>query len=113
MLMGDVRAEQLFQDIEPGVRASLSPEQESAIRSAAGRNPWGTHPIDIRITLPLPMGRYFLAFVAGPDKRSAARRDLDRKLHPLDRFGNLVFLITCFGALVAFSLAFFSLAKSI
>lgn len=113
MLMGDVRAEQLIRDIDPVVRETLSPAQEEAIRAAAGRNPWATHPIDIRLTLPLPFGRFYVTFVAGRDRRSPARRSLDRNMHRLDRFGNLIFVMSCFGALAALSMAFLFLAELI
>jgi hypothetical protein len=113
MLMGDVRAEQLIRDIDPAVRSSLSSEQEEAIRAAAGRNPWATHPVDIRVTLPLPFGRFYVTLVAGRDRRSPARRTMDRNMHRLDRFGNLVFMLSCFGALVALSIAFLVLAELI
>ena len=56
MLMGEVRAEGLLRAIDPVVRVGLSIEQEAAIRNAARQDIWIEHPVDIRLSLPLPVG---------------------------------------------------------
>ncbi|MCG8357656.1 MAG: hypothetical protein MI920_19005 [Kiloniellales bacterium] len=91
MLMGDVRAEGVIRGIEPTIRESLTAEQEAAIRDAVRRNPWGEHPVDIRLSLPLPWRRYYVTLVAGPEKRNTARRQADRRKYPILRLGNIFF----------------------
>ena len=56
--------------------ASLTPDLIRAIAEAAAPRAWATHPVDIRLSIPLPFGRYYLALVAGPERRppSGARR---------------------------------------
>jgi len=98
MLMGEVRAEQFMRVLAPDVRDSLSAEQERAIRAAAEKNPWDNHPVDLRFSLPTPLGRFYLALVAGRERRSAARRALDRNRFPAFTLGNLILLTVVFGA---------------
>ncbi|MCC6466753.1 MAG: hypothetical protein IT563_00415 [Alphaproteobacteria bacterium] len=57
----------------------------------AGDRVWVAHPVDIRVSLPLPFGRYYLTLVAGPERRSAARLAGDRQARPLATAGNLLF----------------------
>ena len=79
MLMGEVRAEGLMRAIDPVVRAGLSLKQEEAIRTAAQQDIWKRHPIDIRLALPSPFGRLYLALVIGRERRSAARLAAERR----------------------------------
>lgn len=50
------------------------------------------HPINLRLSIPLPFTRVYLTVVAGPERRSAARRAQDRLAHPRGRAGNLLFV---------------------
>ena len=92
MVIGEVRAERLMRWIEPRVRETLTPEQVAAIRKAAEHNPWQGHPIDIRFTLPLLFGRYYVTLVAGRERRSNARLATERQAHPLILPGNVLFI---------------------
>ena len=63
----------------------------------------GSHPIDIRLSVPLLFGRVYITLLAGGERRSAARRRADSRLKPLFKIGN--FLVFVFlGALVGFAL---------
>ena len=88
MLMGEVRAEGLMRAIDPVVRAGLSLKQEDAIRTAARRDAWQSNPVDLRLVLPSPFGRYYLALVGGRERRSAARLAVERAQHPLSGSAN-------------------------
>ena len=92
MLMGDVRAEGLLRALGPQVRDSLTEQQESAIRLAARQDAWGNHPVDLRFSLPLIFGRYYVALIAGSARRSGARRGVERARHPLSGIANLAVL---------------------
>ncbi len=89
MLMGEVRAEGLLRAIDPVVRAGLSLKQEGAIRAAARQGAWKCHPVDIRVALPTPFGRFYLALVGGRERRSAARLAVGRDRQSLTGIGNL------------------------
>ena len=58
----------------------------------AGREWTSDHPLNIRISLPLGFGRYYITIVAGKERRARARLAMDKREHPLDRTGNVIFL---------------------
>ena len=91
MLMGEVRAEQLMRSLAPAVRDELTSDQETAIREAIKHGDWDQHPVDLRLTIPTPFGRYYATFIAGPERRNPARRAADRVRRPLVTMGNIVF----------------------
>jgi len=92
MLMGEVRAEGLMRAIDPMVRAGLSLKQEDAIRAAAQRDVWQTNPVDLRLVLPSPFGRFYLTLIGGRERRSAARLAIERARHPLASATNLAII---------------------
>jgi hypothetical protein len=51
-----------------------------------------THPVNLRLSIPLLFGRYYLTIVAGRERRSATRRARDRRLHPMLTAGNAIFM---------------------
>lgn len=58
----------------------------------AGREWSSGHPLNIRISIPIGIGRYYVAFVAGKERRARARLALDRRQNPLDTSSNVLFL---------------------
>ena len=55
----------------------------------AARREWGqSHPINIRMTLPLLSGRYYVALVAGKERRREERLEAEREKHRLDTAAN-------------------------
>ncbi len=50
------------------------------------------HVVNIRLSIPLLFGRYYLTIVAGRERRSPKRLVSERYKHPLSTFGNLTFL---------------------
>ncbi len=61
-------------------------------QSPGGRN-WGNeHPVNIRLSIPLPFRRCYLTIVGGQERRSPERRRAERAKHPLVTLGNIVFL---------------------
>ncbi len=83
------------------VRDRLSPEMQTMISIAAADRPWKTHPVDIRFTLPLPFGPYYVTVVAGRERRSPTRRAVDGQSRPLMRFSNVMFVLTTVGVFYA------------
>ena len=75
------------------VRRSFDHEQLLAIRQAAEEMAWGEHPVDIRLSLPLPRARCYLVLVGGKERRAGRRLAGDRRRYPLVRTGNLVSLL--------------------
>lgn len=95
MLMREARAEQMLSRLDPETRARIGPELEDALR-AAGPAAWARHPVDLRLTLPWFGGPVFVALVAGRERRSAARRQVERRRHPVISLGNVA-LFTAVG----------------
>lgn len=93
-IMGEARVEQMLRRLPPRIRETLSDDQTQAIRQAMSeRWPEPRHPLDLRLTLPWPGGAIFIALVGGRERRSAARRRMDRASRPVGTIGNLLFFI--------------------
>ena len=71
------------------VESSASTQSTTETEQADWSN---RHPVNIRLSLPLPFGRYYLTVVAGKERRSPKRLQSERRKHPLVTTGNLVFL---------------------
>ncbi|GIK99610.1 MAG: hypothetical protein BroJett029_38190 [Alphaproteobacteria bacterium] len=91
LMMNEVRAELFLRRLPQQVRASLTSEQEAALKAAAGARAADSHPVDLRFSLPTPWGRYYLALFGGRDRRSRARRQADRRHRPLLTASNALF----------------------
>jgi len=116
VMMNEVRAELFLRRLPPEVRSSLDPKQEEAIRSAAGGRSAASHPVDIRLSLPLPWGRFYLAIAGGQERRNPARRARDRRLRPLTTTGNSLFfgiLVGSFCLLLLSALLFYDAIASV
>ena len=56
---------------------------------------WSSHPVNIRLTIPLLFRNYYVTIVGGPERRSRERRISERKKNPLLVLGNIVvFFVT-------------------
>ena len=96
MLMDEVRSELFWRKLPESVRKSLTPEQAQAIREAAQLVSPRRHPLDLRLSLPLPaQSRFYFVVLAGRELRSGARRNLERQLRPGDRIGQGILIGLC------------------
>jgi hypothetical protein len=93
----------LFDRLPSHIFTGLTAEQKSAIAEAAGGTPWRRHSVDIRYTIRSPFGRYYVTLVAGKERRSEARLNVERGVNPLRTARNLTFIIA--GALMFYGLA--------
>jgi hypothetical protein len=92
-------AEWLFRRLPAEMRLRIPPDLRAALVEAARGRQWGSHPVDIRFSGPLLFRRFYLAVIAGPERRSPQRVAADRQAHGLVRLGNAVFV---FGTVVIF-----------
>ncbi|MEL6963075.1 MAG: hypothetical protein AAFO01_09990 [Pseudomonadota bacterium] len=68
---------------------------ETSGNSDAYPREWnGNHRINLRATLPLPSGSWYVTLVAGPERRQKGRRQEERKKHPLETVPNLLLLLS-------------------
>ncbi|MCG8565478.1 MAG: hypothetical protein MI747_10400 [Desulfobacterales bacterium] len=72
-------------------------ELTRAISEERRKTGWGTHPLDLRVSIPLGFTRIYFVLVGGDDQRSMARILEDRKTHPLLKLGNLIFVALTLG----------------
>lgn len=69
-------------------------ETEARPAERSGAQAWNRrHAINIRLSIPLFFGRYYVTLVAGKERRSAARRSEERGKHPLRTTGNVIFFL--------------------
>ena len=78
-------------------RQDRPPPQFGRIGPAQPREWTSAHPINLRLSLPLVFGRYYVTIVAGRESRGAARLAEERKKHPLTTAGNSLFLTAIIG----------------
>jgi hypothetical protein len=62
--------------------------------SAKSHGDWGRHPLNLRVSLPLPFGRWYVTLIAGRERRGAERLVEERDKHPLDTVPNVLFLFS-------------------
>ena len=55
---------------------------------------WSRHPLNLRVSLPVPFGRWYVTLVAGKEKRCKGRLIEEREKHPLETIPNLLFLLS-------------------
>lgn len=103
----------LLERLPEAIRDSLTPEQRQALSAFAAPPPANPHPVDLRVTLPVPGRPMFLSVLAGPERRSRSRRTLERQRHPLHTIGNIVFLGTSLVGVYVLGLAAFLAAGSV
>ncbi|WP_017297346.1 hypothetical protein [Nodosilinea nodulosa] len=70
--------ERLLGQMPPAVAHSFSDRQREALQAALATTLWQKHAVDIRLSIPLLLKRYYLVVVAGPEKRSRERRQQDQ-----------------------------------
>jgi hypothetical protein len=69
-------------------------EDKQSLDGSADTKSWSrSHDVDFRLTIPLFVRDYYIAFVAGTERRTPERRSAERRKHPLLALGNIAFLI--------------------
>lgn len=79
-------------DIDTMTGEQPLPAQDGDLAPASGQAAWSSeHPVDVRLTIPLVFGRYYIAIVCGKERRSDQRLRVERRRHPLITAGNTAF----------------------
>ena len=73
---------------------SPSDHHQDAAEPKTEPREWGQHPLNLRVSLPLPFGRWYVTLIAGPERRRKERRIEERKKHSLETAPNLTFLLS-------------------
>ena len=85
--------EQLLIKIPPEIAKTFTFEQIEAIKKAFGFPDWNRHPVDIRVSIPIPGLRFYLILLAGRQHRSNQRLQVSRSMFPLWKPVNILFII--------------------
>ncbi len=80
----------LLANMPEDVGNSLTDLQLTMIEQALEGGRWKAHPVDLRLSIPLPWRRFYLVLLAGPERRSAERRRGERTKRPLRTLANSV-----------------------
>jgi len=105
--IGDPFLERFFSRIPRQVAASFTDDQLLAVKTAFAHQWGGSHSVDLRFSLPLPLRRWYVVLILGPERRSPQRRRHDRERHPLASLAHALFA----GAFALFlTMAFLGLA---
>ncbi len=83
----------LLDRIPPQIINTMTLAQIEAIVDAAGEAPWDDHAVNIRLTLPFILRKFYVTVVGGSEKRSGERRVIDRHKYPLRTAANVFFFI--------------------
>lgn len=65
-----------------------------AAKPKVGERDWAQHPLNLRVSLPLPFGRWYVTLIAGKERRGKERLVVEREKHPLETAPNLMFLFS-------------------
>ena len=105
--------ERQHERLERETREGLSYNLSASVRKAPGGEPWGNdHPVNIRLSIPLLFGRYYVTIVAGKERRSGECLASERKKHPFMKLGNLVVMAACGTICGLAALSMFQLATA-
>ena len=105
--------ERQHERLEQETHEGLSNNSSASGRKTPGGEPWSNdHPVNIRLSIPLLFGRYYVTIVAGKERRSGERLASERKKHPLMKLGNLVVMAACGTICGLVALSMFQLATA-
>jgi hypothetical protein len=75
------------------IHSRLTPDIREGLAQAVAPRSWGEHPVDIRLSIPLPFGRYYLALVVGPERRNDERRKAESGSRRVMTAANMLFIL--------------------
>ncbi|MBW4630456.1 MAG: hypothetical protein KME30_00715 [Iphinoe sp. HA4291-MV1] len=105
--------DQLFAKIPSEITDTFTKEQLEAIKKVFGSRNWTRHPLDLRVSLPIPRQRFYLVLLAGPERRSKQRLQSEKSVYRFRTPGNIVFLVGFFIILLTSGLTTFSFILSL
>ncbi|MBD2247296.1 hypothetical protein [Nostoc sp. FACHB-888] len=105
--------EKLFVQINPKIANTFTDEQLEAVIRSFGSHGWARHPLDIKVSVPIPGLRFYLVLLAGSERRSQERLRSSKGLYPFWTVGNALFLIGFIIILLACSYILFPFVLSL
>ena len=87
-------------------------EQRAALYRALKAESWRNHPVNIRLSIPFFGKGFYLTLVAGREKRAKARLKRQKRIFPLHRLGNILFLLGLTGTGVLLTMVLLAFLRS-
>ncbi len=103
---------ELFVRLSPEIADSFNEEQLEAIKKAFGSQSFSRHPLDVRVSVPIPGIKFYLVLLAGLERRSKQRLRSEKGIYPFWRLSNIIFLIGFFSVLLTSILILFPFVSS-
>ena len=101
-LLQDPAFENFIARVPPAIAATLTEAQLIGLQKAFLTRQGSHHSIDIRLSVPLPGLRFYLVFLAGPERRSPQRLRQDRRYKPLWTPTNVALMAAFFSWVLIF-----------
>ncbi|MEA5553607.1 hypothetical protein VB713_21960 [Anabaena cylindrica UHCC 0172] len=105
--------EECFSQISPEIAVTFTKEQIEAIQKGFSHREWKQHSLDLRISVPIPLIRFYLVLLAGEERRSKQRWQYEKQLYPFWTFGNILFLMALSFIFIVGSISTLFLMKSL
>ena len=102
-VIGREVGERFFSRLPARISDGLSAQQRDAIGAALCAEWQRPPPVNIRLSIPLLVGRWYIALFAGRERRREQRLRADRAAYPLRTAGNFLFITA--GAVIFFAIA--------
>lgn len=102
-LQNDPFVKRFFARIPAKTAASFSEAQVLYLKQKYGNRAWGSHAVDLRLSIPFYKRGFYLVLLLGKERRSSDRLHYERIHHRLWTAANTV-LISCFLVLMSTSL---------
>lgn len=112
-MAADATVNHLLDRLPLEVARGLSAEQRDAIAGVLAGRAGTVPPINLRFSIPLLGWRFFFAVMVGHDRRSAERREVERRRHPLHTAGNFLFVLASAMGLYLVALSIFLIWSSV
>ncbi|NJL38626.1 MAG: hypothetical protein HC840_30685 [Leptolyngbyaceae cyanobacterium RM2_2_4] len=92
----DALFEQFLAHVPPQTAETFTDAQVEALKQACSQLNWKKHPVDIRLSVPVPFNRFYLVILAGPERRSRQRLQTEAHRYPVWTTTNTVALAIVF-----------------
>ena len=82
------------------VASSFTELQLETIEHAIEGGKWRAHPVDVRLSIPVLWRQFYFVLLAGPERRSAERRNSESARKPGRIIADMILLVLFFMLLV-------------
>jgi hypothetical protein len=92
--------EQFLAHVPSQTAETFTVAQVEALKQACSQLNWKKHPVDIRLSVPVPFNRFYLVILAGPERRSRHRLKTESRKYPIWTTTNTIAIAAVLGMLL-------------